>query len=325
MYDVLFESHIASLQWITHNSYNTAFAINVLSLLGRLGGKTRSILKDRIDLPSFADTDEHFVVSFLNEKTWNIDRISELLLSFLHRNLIPTIDTKLNNKVCITVHCQTDSIDMMRNTRIFFKKHALHAVAMLLNAFCSNEFVLFNPYMYYQIEPSLKTLEQAKQLTYEDRCCCMMLFSVLLSCCDCELKEEAQAILKSFLSYLSFLFIKHVVPNQEGDSFWFSSPLASQETINKTVFGPTIAPLSHKVAVPPNALSPLLLAHPLLHLLERDDSFYSDVVIETIHMLLDLFAEICPDQAEMCGILFYDYFFSLFFKDTVTGGWRLKV
>lgn len=319
---------------IIHNSSNQSLAQSAVSLLGRMGGKTRSSLKDRIDLPCYTDTDKHYLIALPNGRSINLDIYLESLLFFLHRNLIFSFDSKTDSKLCLTIHCSVKNIDAMRALRIQFKKRAISAVNQLLLGFCSNDYCLFDPSMYYRIEPSLIKNEKVNMIGIEDRCSSMLVYSLLLGCCDCEVKEQSKEALSSFLHYLACIIAQYAVPNSEGVSFWPSSDYSVQAVVNKELFGPSFAPLPFTLSIPSGCISPLLVAHALIHLLEREDSFYSDIAIFTLQTLHNSLHEVCgtcnESRAETMNpdllmMIFNEYLLSIFFKECINGGWRLKV
>ena len=327
--EVFFEiSFIASLQSIIHNSHSTTFANSAISLLGRFGGKTRSCLKDQIDLPAFVDTDEHFTIMFPNsdQHEHNMDIFVELILNMLNRNFIYSMNEKTDAKISQSNHCSMENINLLREIRVYYKEQAIRVASSLLYCFCSDSFILLNPLYHYSLSPSNEHLNTSVSVhSIDNRCCSLLLYSLLLGCCDCEIGKQSKEVLSPFIQYLASVVVEYTITNHEHIHFWYSSSSHAQESIIRHVFGPAIPALSKIIAVPTNKLSPLLLAHPLLHLLEREDSFYSDVVIDILHLFKKNLQEFDPEDYEEKLLIFYDYFFSIFFAEYVNGGWRLKV
>lgn len=187
-----------------------------------------------------------------------------------------------------------------------------------------------NPSIYYSLDTidSLNTTtiqDDKEMLSTEDRCFCMLVYSLLLGCCDIEVKEQALESLHSFIQFIAGILVQYAIPNTNGISYWPLSSFSSQDTIDTMIFGPSFTPLPFILAIPPNQLSPLAIAHSLLHLLEREDTFYSDVVIDVLHTLHDSIQSLDPDRSTLLQLIFDEYFFAIFFREYITGGWRLKV
>ena len=187
-----------------------------------------------------------------------------------------------------------------------------------------------NPSIYYSLDTidSLNTTtiqDDKEMLSTEDRCCCMLVYSLLLGCCDIEVKEQALESLHSFIHFIAGILVQYAIPNTNGISYWPLSSFSSQDTINTMIFGPSFTPLPFILAISPNQLSPLAIAHSLLHLLEREDTFYSDIVIDVLHTLHDSIQSLDPDRSTLLQLIFDEYFFAIFFREYTSGDWRLKV
>ena len=83
---------MTALNFIIHDSANSSLVMYAINLLGRLGGKARSIMKGQIDLPCISQHQPGYLITsyFLNSTSIDLsfDLLLEEAVRLLHRNLI---------------------------------------------------------------------------------------------------------------------------------------------------------------------------------------------------------------------------------------------
>lgn len=88
---------VAALNNIIHNSSNSTITTNAIQLLGRFGGRSRSLLHGRISIPCMTSTAEGYVV-ILNGQRFIMDDVLEITVQLLERNLIAEFFGKYRNQ-----------------------------------------------------------------------------------------------------------------------------------------------------------------------------------------------------------------------------------
>ena len=117
------EDFVSSVYSILHSS--SILSAKVLNILALFGGHMRAELKGRVDLPIMDHQVSSLVIQTQSGSSWDIHIYVELAVKFIDRNLIFEPLDYSNSKLCLTLHCSSESINKIRSIRVHFKQVAL--------------------------------------------------------------------------------------------------------------------------------------------------------------------------------------------------------
>lgn len=326
---------MAALNTIVHNSSNQSIVAQALSLYGHLGGKTRSVMRPHIDLPCIESEHSGYMISLHlpthEEYPICCDRFLEEAVGLLYRNLIvePIEGTEI--KLGSTLRCNPKSIRMIRSQRTYYKKLSLHIIESCLIACCNTSDFVSNLDL-----NSLECLLEMKKYDMDqlfseqdnqDRVICLLLYGLLLACCDVEVGDMAKEIARRLISFMVSLFINYTYKtDNSSDDLLFKSFSEYQSSSFKSTYGvcPCKCPLH--VVIPQHTLSPRLLFTVLAALLDCEIPTVSSKIIEISQVVISVIEEYTEQNPENdCLMLpLIEMFMAVLLKHGLDGGWRCK-
>lgn len=326
---------MAALNTIVHNSSNQSIVAQALALFGHLGGKTRSSMRPHIDLPCIESDPSGYMVSLHcpNQEEYPIccDRFLEEAVGLIYRNLIvePIEGTEI--KLGSTLHCNPKSIVMIRSQRAFYKKISLRIIESCLIACCNTSDFVSNLDL-----NSLNCLLETKEYDVsqlfpkqdnQDRVICLLLYGLLLACCDVEVGEVAKEMARRVISFMVSLFINYTYKvDDSSHSFSFKSISEFQSSSFQSTYGvcPCKCPLH--VVIPQHTLSPRLLFAVLAALLDCEIPTVSSKIIEISQIVLSVIEEYTEQNPEDYCLMvpLIEMFMAVLLKHGLDGGWRCK-
>lgn len=356
----------SSLSTILHTSSNQRITAQALTLLGRLGGRSRTVLRGDVDLPCFSNPSNGYEVLFpsassvLSHHLITMDSHIAEAVEFLFRNLIvePLDDTtaKLSQKL----RCSPENVEMTRSIRVQYKLRAINMIEKCITACVSNPSVVTNPLACYQLamclgEPNIGGMEMVEDPAQEtlaqnektqERCVSLLLYGLMLACCDSEVKDVALEKMKAFFTYFACLILNYTrFRTDEKDDL--SSLLNKSSKYHGILMHlslgvvPVLSPLV--ISFPPDCLSPLLLSDVLIALLDNEFPSVEDLVVEASLVIWKVVEEQAQRQAgESClaadntqlpiqcnelwmALPYMETFLASLLMHCVGNGWRCRV
>ena len=330
---------MTALNFIIHDSANSSLVMYAINLLGRLGGKARSIMKGQIDLPCISQYQPGYLITSYFSNSTSIDLSFDLLLEeavrLLHRNLIVESLEGTEIKLANTNHCKPKNILLVRSLRTQYKKLALKIIETCLIACCGSSTISFNPSLVYSLDTILSTTNQVSTsclfTNHDDgqECIiCLLLYGLLMSCCDVEIGDIAMESSKRILNYMMCLFINNtfVSSDEEHDTAFIGSLSSYQSIVFQNAFGVVLTQFPLNVHFPKNCLSPLLLFDVITCLLDCEIPTISTKMIELSQYMLSVIQPSIVDDIEQRWLVMpsLEYFLAILLSHSKDVGWRSK-
>lgn len=315
----------SSLSTILHTSSNQRITTQALALLGRLGGRSRTVLRGDVDLPCFSNPSNGYEVLFpsassvLSHHLITMDSHIAEAVEFLFRNLIvePLDDTtaKLSQKL----RCSPENVEMTRSIRVQYKLRAIDMIEKCITACVSNPSVVMNPLVCYRLamclgDPNIGDMETEDDPAQEEtlvqnektqeRCVSLLLYGLMLACCDSEVKDVALEKMKAFFTYFACLILNYTrfrTDEKDDLSALLSKSSKYHGILMHLALGvvPVLSPFV--ISFPPDCLSPLLLSDVLVALLDNEFPSVEDLVVEASLVIWKVVEEQAQRQArESC-------------------------
>lgn len=331
----------SALNTILHTSSNQRITLLALSLLGRLGGRSRSLLRGDIDLPCYSSPSTGFEVVFrslsssVRHHLITMDSYIAEAVGLLYRNLIVESLDDTVAKLSQTLRCSPTNIEKIRRVRVQYKLRAIDMLEKCLVACCSCSAVDVDPSLCYALEMCLRrdephAMPPSDGEKAQERCVSLLLYGLLLACCDSEVKDEAIARVKSFLTYFACLMMSNThfrKGDQDDIGILFNNASSYSEVLHNLSMG-VISILSPLVVTfPPDSLSPLVLFNVIASLLDNEFPSVDDLVVDvSIH-----FWNVVEEQAKRKGSALWialpcmESFLASLLHHCVKSGWRCRV
>lgn len=319
---------MSALSNILHTSSNSSITSLVIRMIGQMGGQSRTVLRDQIDLTSFSFS-RKMLVQYRGNILFPMDPYIMLAVSLIERNLIVKSLGDSEIKLSRTIACSTSSILHMRSIRKHYKLMAVHCLENVFYLCCEKKGVLLHPTIANHLRIPLNTPDSVKRhslaQSQENDILSLLFYGLLLACCDVEIRDEASAILRRIACYLTGLILNHTVKTpKEADS-----PLLSQHyhALNLIVNGVVPSASPFIVKFPPDCLSPQLLVNGVIALLEREIPTVVDVTLDVLTYMREVLLHLLNDKGEMKWVALPSLELPIMemCKHTVISDWRYKV
>lgn len=339
-HDPIRSDFIALLNTILHNSPNTNLTSIAISILGRLGGRTRSSLKGSTDLPCLQDESPTLLLhcnAAPGAAAVSFDYLLELVAELFQRNLIMDDLTGSIGKLSTSLRCPQENIIAMRNIRVSFKQNVIHLLQFCLFRFCRAD-VAVSPAAALQLSMALHSPATSAPCDMSrQRCVSLLLYAVLLLQEDSEVSSQAQELMQEVISFFSALFLQMARANAAHVSLFPTPPVASLQQQHCEYLGPQLPPLPYCIGDPASEgcdescraetarASPLCLLHALMALLGRDDDTCSVTVQGIMQQLHDTITADGTEDSLLVAQLVDEAFFSMVLNRSSEGDLRVRV
>ena len=209
-------------------------------------------------------------------------------MQLLERNLIVESLENTTAKLAATLRIQKANIESVRATRIAYKRIAMSLLQTAFLACLNGKATLQDPSLVYKLELALggESLSEGSDEVYEtrkeeNRVMALLLYGILLTCCDIEVKEEAKQILHHMITPLLLLIVAY---SQKADDNYCIELYQSKvfKEITSQRIGTSVRPLPFKYMPPMHTISATVLFEALVALLCRDFPCVADVVNEVM-------------------------------------------
>ena len=283
---------ISLLNTILHNSPNTNLTSIAITILGRLGGRTRSTLKGTIDLPCLTESATAIVLQCNEEAGSGVvpfDYLLELVVQLFQRNVILDDLEGSVTKLSSSLRCPQENVVMMRGIRCSFKRNVLGVLRACLYLYCGHSAWVLSASTMRRVDAVLG--EGAHWLLEHERCLALLLYALLLTQEDTEVAQEAKALMQQVIAYFAVLFLQYAQPNTQHVSLFPLSALPSQQQMHCEFLGPQLPPLPYCLCAPSTSASPLTFLHAVVSLLERDDDVCANTAMAIMQQLHEAIAE----------------------------------
>lgn len=313
----------SAVSTILHTSSNQRITSQALALLGRLGGRSRTVLRGSVDLPCFSNPCDGYEVLFpsassaISHHVITMDSHIAEAVELLLRNLIVEPLDGTTTKLSQTLRCSPENVEMIRGIRVQYKLRAIDLIEKCLTACVSNPSAVTNPLLCHQLamalgEPSLGGMETVKDAAEEalplqsekvqERCVSLLLYGLLLACCDSEVKAVALEKVRAFFTYITCLILNHTHFRTDEKDEVFSLLSRSSKyhgILMHLSLGvvPVMSPFV--VSFPPDCLSPLLVTDVLVALLDNEFPSMDDLVVEASLVFWKVVEEQAQKQASV--------------------------
>ena len=331
----------SALNTILHTSSNQRITFLALSLLGRLGGRSRSLLRGDIDLPCYSSPSTGFEVVFrslsssVHHHLITMDSYIAEAVGLLYRNLIVESLDNTVAKLSQTLRCSPANIEKIRSIRVQYKLRAIDMLEKCLVACCSCPAVDVDPSLCYALEMCLRREEPHAMAPSDgekaqERCVSLLLYGLLLACCDSEVKDEAIARVKSFLTYFACLIVNNThfrKGDQDDIAILFNDASSYSEVLHNLSMG-VISILSPLVVTfPPDSLSPLVLFNVIASLLDNEFPSVDDLVVDVSIHFWNVVEELAKRKGSALWIALpcMESFLASLLHHCVKSGWRCRV
>ena len=288
---------VAALNNIIHNSSNSTITTNAIQLLGRFGGRSRSLLHGRISIPCMTSTAEGYVV-ILNGQRFIMDDVLEITVQLLERNLIAESLENTEIKLASTLRTLPSTIRMMRNVRIAYKRIAIHLLEQCIIARCYPEPTPIDPLVVYRLQSVIfgeayvpESFLNTSLNPNQDRVISLIIYTLLLSCCDTEVTNEAKASVRRITTLFIALLINYSTTNRDlsNVTLFYKSAFFREKTVQRLGMPLDFLPVGFH---PPSAsLCITSLFEALISLLYRDFPSVTDVVCDVVTMIWDVICQ----------------------------------
>lgn len=313
----------SAVSTILHTSSNQRITSQALALLGRLGGRSRTVLRGSVDLPCFSNPCDGYEVLFpsassaISHHVITMDSHIAEAVELLLRNLIVEPLDGTTTKLSQTLRCSPENVEMIRGIRVQYKLRAIDLIEKCLTACVSNPSAVTNPLLCHQLamalgEPSLGGMETVKDAAEEalplqsekvqERCVSLLLYGLLLACCDSEVKAVALEKVKAFFTYITCLILNHTHfrTDEKDEVFSLLSRSSNYHGILMHLslgVVPVMSPFV--VSFPPDCLSPLVVTDVLVALLDNEFPSVDDLVVEASLVFWKVVEEQAQKQASV--------------------------
>ena len=250
-----------------------------------------------------------------------------------------------SGKLAETLRVQTANIHTVRSVRIAYKRIAMNLIQKAIIACLHGNTTLRDPSLIYKLEFIMNFSEkmeeekdddndgdddQAVSATNKDepRVVSLLIYGLLLMCCDSEVKEEAKSILHRVSTPIILLAISYIQkPEKEEDAFTELLRSNVFKEITSQRIGVSVNALPFRYTPPPQTLSASVLFEALIALLCRDFPCVADVIAEVVADLWKTVAQEIQDPqfAFVLNSSFMDYFFLISEKKIESHNWRAHV
>lgn len=319
---------MSALSNLLHSSSNSSITTLVIRLIGQMGGQTRTVLRDRIDLTSFSFS-RKMLVQYEANNLFCMDPYVMLAVSLIERNLIVKSLGDSEIKLSRTIACSTASILHMRNIRKHYKQAAVNCLETIFYLCCEKGGVLLLPTVTTHLRVPLDSPDAVERHSnapsQEHDIISLLFYGLLLACCDVEIRDEASAVLRRIVCYLTGLMLNHTIKTPKE----VESLLPSQyyHTLNVVVSGvvPSLSPFM--INFPAGCLSPQLLLNGAIALLEREIPTVADVVLDMLMYMREVLLHLLFDEGALRWVALPSVELPLMemSKHTVVSDWRYKV
>lgn len=324
---------IAALTNILHNSSNSTITTNTLQLLGRFGGKSRSLLHGRVSIPCMTSTIEGYAV-VIDGRRFVLDNVLEVAVQLLERNLIAESLENTETKLASTLRTQPSTIKMMRGVRIAYKRIAIHLLEQCIIACCYQELTPIDPHLVYRLksvvfgEPYVPdNLTKISLNLQQDQVISLIIYGLLLSCCDTEVMDEAKASVQRITTLFTALLINYSTTfrDLDGVTDFNKSAFFREKTVQRMGLPLDFLPVGFHP--PHGTLCITSFFEALISLLYRDFPSVTDVVCDVVAMIWDV---ICQQSETKEAALYLaapcmELFFLLSEKNVHHHDWRVHV
>ena len=262
-----------------------------------------------------------------------MDLILEFAVQLLERNLIVESLANTTPKLAATLHIQEANIKSIRSTRIAYKRIAMNLLQTAFLACLNGKAILQDPSLVYKLELMLygESMSESSEEIYEakqekNRVMALLLYGVLLMCCDIEVKEEARQILHRMITYLSLLFVAYT---QKTDYNYITQLYQSQvfKEITSQRIGISVQSLPFKYNPPTHSISATVIFEALVALLCRDFPCVADVVSDVMEWIVKTVMQDIkdPNFSLVLQTSYLEFFFLLSEKKIDNHNWRVHV
>lgn len=348
-HDPIKSDFIALLNTILHNSPNSNLTSIAITILGRLGGRTRSSLKGTIDLPCLQDASPSLLLhcnAAAGGATVCFDYLLELVVELFQRNLIMDDLKGSIVKLSTSLRCPQENITTMRNIRVAFKRNIIGVLKFSLFRFCRTA-CSCTPSGVLRLATALQQPATPTPCDLgRQRCIVLLLYAVLLLQEDSEVLPQAQEVVREVVTFFAALFLQCARANASQASLFPTPPVASLQQQHCEYLGPQLPPLPYCMGAPvpgeecgmPAAgvetgngeaenrvASPLCLLHALMSLLERDDDVCAVTVQGIMQQLHETLAAEGTEERLLVAQLVDEAFFSMVLNRSSEGNLRVRV
>lgn len=334
---------IATMSSILHNSSTYTITSSALQLLGsevvspsrpgRFGGRSRSMLRGRLSLPCTMTPSSGFAVD-VDGTPWVLDDLLETAVRLLDRNLIVESLEGTETKLSVTLHTHPDNITLTRGVRIAYKRIAIHLFQLCFTACCHHQTTPRDPTLVYRLESVLSgtahfaPLESASVLLKsQSRVVMLILYGLLLACCDVEVKEEAMRSVHEITTYVAALVVNYSTYQKDSqyEEYFMNSQFLRERA--KERMGVIVDSLPITYTAPANSLDLIVFFEALLTLLCRDYPSVTDVVCEVVKNLWSVIQEQSSKKsiAMILAVPCMELFFFLSEREVHHHDWRVHV
>lgn len=239
-------------------------------------------------------------------------------------------------KLAATLRIQTVNIHTVRSVRIAYKRIAMNLIQKAIIACLHGSTTLHNPSLIYKLEFVMNLSEKMEEEDHdasttnqdEARVVSLLIYGLLLMCCDSEVKEEAKSILHRVSTPIILLAISYIKRlDKEEDAFTELLRSNVFKEITSQRIGVSVNALPFQYTPPPQTISAGVLFEALTALLCRDFPCVADVIAEVIADLWKTVAQEIQDPqfAFVLNSSFMDYFFLISEKKIESHNWRAHV
>ena len=324
-------SSLASINSIIHNSSNAYITQRAIQLLGQFGGRSRSHLRVSPSLPVVRPSDGYQII--LHGEVFTLDLILELTVQLLERNLIVESLENTTAKLAATLRIQKANIESVRTTRIAYKRIAMSLLQTAFLACLNGKAILQDPSLIYKLELALygDSLSEGSDEVYEtrkeeNRVMALLLYGILLMCCDIEVKEEANQMLHNMITPLLLLLVAYTRKADNTCYIEFYQSKVLKEITSQRI-GTSIQSLPYKYMPPMHTISATVLFEALVALLCRDFPCVADVVTDVMEWIAKAILQEVKDP--MLGMVlqtsYLEFFFLISEKKIDNHNWRVHV
>ena len=319
---------ISSLTNILHTTSSSYIIKLVISLLGKLGGRTRTLLKDRIDLASYSFS-RKLLLQYDEHSYLPMDSYIILTVSLLERNLI--VKSLEDSEVTLSrmLHCTRSSIARLRSIRRSYKLTATRSLEHVFYLCCEGKEIIISPSNSYQLKTNLCSTKSIRHPTsdqcQQDEIISLLFYGLVLACCDIEIRDEAFTILQRIACYMVGLLINYTGKGQIDPPP--SIPSQYLYAVSQDALGVVPIPFPLTISFPPDILSPELLVRVIAVLLEREIPNAVEVVLDISNYMTDILIDMISNKRQMLWEIVptVEFFITTIMKHAVISNWRCKV
>lgn len=288
---------VAALTNIIHNSSNSTITTNAIQLLGRFGGRSRSLLHGRISIPCMTSRTEGYVI-ILGGRRFVLDDVLDIAVQLLERNLIAESLENTETKLASTLRTLPSTIRMMRDVRIAYKRIAIHLLEQCIIARCYQGPTPIDPLLVYRLQSVIfgeayvpDSCKASSLNLQQDRVITLIIYTLLLSCCDTEVMKEAKTSIRRITTLFISLLINYSTKNRNLTDItsFYKSAFFREKTVQRLGMPLDFLPVGFHP--PSETLCITSLFESLISLLYRDFPSVTDVVCDVVTMIWDVLCQ----------------------------------